>query len=263
MSFVKGIHTGLFVSEPAEFGQAAAIQDYVLPVRNTAPQGSLTVRVRLNTGHPPLLLPAGALLRAASTYMLSTSEILLVDNEQRHVPVRAVNGTAGTPRALNLGARLYWDGLARVTGTSNSELRISESTQERLSVVYDAEDGPLPWVAAEVLSKHWTLDRAGNYKPTDPAYLAVEKAAVEGREVFVRRILPDEVGEPARLQEGRAFISNFRSAAPADGIVTASWEFRGQGPLSSRALTEVHYGLVPEVMLDFRQPSNAVYQMFV
>ena len=257
-NFVRGMQTGLYVSEPAPYGQRASRSSIGLRVRAYTPAGSPTIAVRRNAG-TPVHVPAGSILRFATLSVMVTQGGTLTTGADTTLHVQALDGAPGTPISLEFGSWLYFDGMLRVTGTSDSELSISESPADATSVVYEGAMASAVWSETTITSKGWTLPRRGRFRPNDPAYQAVRTAALQGREVFVERVLPDENGEPAEITAGRALITGFATPAPAGGIVDANWVFRGQGPPNTeRAELDLS-----NVMLDFRDPRNAINLTFV
>jgi len=225
--FVKGLRTGYYVSPLAAPGQKATRPTpAVITVGADAEAGDLTLSL---SSASPVTLLAGASLNFGGVSALVTEDTALTSSPAP-VPVRALSG------AVAEDATAPWNGMLRISSTASSEVAVTEGTNQLRSITYDSSEEP-EWDEAQVTSLGWTMDRGGRFRPNDPAYLVVEQAALTKREVFVERILPDEDGNPARYQAGRAIVTNFRVPSPAEGMVDASWTFTGQGRLETGAIT--------------------------
>lgn len=255
---IAGMPTGLYVSWPAPYGQPAQKPlPRVVIVQSTVPAGSLIIPVRSEYG--TYLIPHGAMLRFGTTPVLVTETIEVRSNGTRGVKVLDPHSPdSGVSVTLGAGTRGHWNSLYRVLGTSDSDLQLSEVTQEATSVVHSGHPSPV-WAERVITSKNWTLPRRGRYRPADMAYQAIRQAALEDREVWVERVLPSENGNPAEVESGRALITGFGKTAPADGVIDAAWVFTGQGPLSMAEPPVATTG----VMLDFSKPGNTINLTFV
>src|SRR5690625_3435239 len=253
---VKGMPTGLYVSDPLPYGQdAGAIPSIRLDVSEYRPAGSSTLPVRLTTG------------QGASSFKITTGAIITVATVSFEVATDATLTTGTTvelsvtplPLSLSNGSVLWAarESLHRVHGTSDTDVEITTTTQDATDVISGSA-----WNVPVITSRSWRLPRRGRFRPNDPAYQAVRRAALEDDlQVAVRRVLANEAGQPAQTEGGMAIITNFNTPAPADGIVDATWVFQGVGPL-----TEGSGRVEPEptgVMLDFRDGGNAINLGFI
>lgn len=230
--FVLGVRSGVYVSDAAPAGaQALEPETVVLEVGEAAAAGALSLQLSSTL---PVTLRANQVLTfnagtpAAVTVIVT--EDTPVSNAASAVPVDAAEGDEGIgiPAAIDADSVAEWDQLYRVLGTSGSGLTVGESTNELNSVTYDTAQA-MTWDESAITSKNWLMNRAGRFKPRDHAFQQVQLANLEGREVFVKRVLADEDGVPALIQKGRSQITGYSDDAPADGIVDASWTFTGQG----------------------------------
>lgn len=230
-SFSRGMPTGLYVSAAAPAGQKATKPTAV----------TLTVGTGVSAGATSLSLSSSAdvtlvknqilIFNAASTPVpvLVTADTA-VTSTPGAVPVDAVDGLAGDgiPDDLSSSDTATWDRMYRVLGTETSDFNVTEGTQELSSVTYDSGQN-MSWDEQEITSRGWNIPRGGRFKPNDPAYKAVRACGLSKREVWVKRILADEDGAAAQIEQGRATVTGFSNTAPASGIVDANWTFQGQG----------------------------------
>lgn len=231
--FVRGKRTGVYTSDafpkgvkatkptPVTFTVAAAAAAGATSVSLTVPAGTVTLRenqiLTFNEGDP------------GEVRLVVTEETTVADTSTP-VPVDALEGEAGDgiPGALAENDTATWDRLYRVLGTSNSPYSLTRNAQNLQSVTYDNAESS-SWDESETTSKSWTVGRQGNFKPRDHAFRQNRLAAHEDREVWLQQILADEDGAPAHVKEGRAIVDAYQEDPPADGIVTASWTWQGQG----------------------------------
>lgn len=226
-SFVRGMFTGIYVGTPAARRNARALfpAPATFTVDEAASAGATTLTL---TAPESVSLPENTVLNFGGVYVMVT-ETTSVGTSPTPVPVSGLE-TEGLPDPIAADEEAVWHGLMRVMGTTSTELSLTEGTSNLTSTTYDS-GMRMEWDEIQITSKGWTLPRQGNFKPTDPAYLAIREAGLKGLEIPVLRILPDENGDPAEFQRGRSLITGFSVPAPADGIVTASWTFTGQGRL--------------------------------
>lgn len=85
------------------------------------------------------------------------------------------------------------------------------------------------WQDGKVTGGAWSIPWAGNFRPSDPAFLIVENAATLFTEVWIRLSLPGESANLARIIQGVATIDGLQISSPSDGIRTATWSFKGRG----------------------------------
>lgn len=85
------------------------------------------------------------------------------------------------------------------------------------------------WQDGKVTGGAWSIPWAGNFRPSDPAFLIVENAATLFTEVWIRLSLPGESANLARSIQGVATIDGLQISSPSDGIRTATWSFKGRG----------------------------------
>lgn len=253
-SFVRGMQTGLYVSEPAPYPQGGTLTAVRISVQEYRPAGSTSVPVRIASGQslPRLAIPAGSPVAVATTQFLVTT-----DAEVRTDVVQDLQIAGGLPISLSVGAVLWAapQSLNKVHGTSDTDVEITTGTQDATSAISNSPAAA--WSVPAVTSKSWRLPRRGRFRPTDPAYRAVRQAALgDDLVLFVRRVLPDEQGEPVQAEGGWAIITEFSAPAPADGVVDAAWVFQGVGPLED-GVGAVQPDL-SGVMLDFSKAGNAI-----
>lgn len=234
-TFARGMFAGIYVGRPAaRRGQRAL---HPAPVTFTAAAAAAEGDTSLSLTAPTSVsLPENTVLNFDGVYVV-VLETTTVDSTATPVPVSGLE-TEGIPADIAENDTSEWHGLMRVMGTTNTELALSEGTSNLTSVTYDSQFR-MEWDEITITSKGWTLNRQGNFKPSDPAYQAIRDAALDGLEVPVLRILPDENGDPVEFERGRSLITGFNNPAPADGIVTATWTFSGQGRLEKGPISEL------------------------
>lgn len=236
---VRGKRTGVYCSDAFPKG-----------VKATKPTPvTLTVEAAATAGATTVSLSSSADVTLRNQQMLVFNEgevnevkcIVTADtpvtSSATSVPVDVVEGEAGAglPGPLAVDDEAVWDRLYRVHGTSNAPLTVNDNTQNLQSITYDSSEA-MAWDEVEVISKGWQFGRQGNFKPRDHSFNQNELAAYEGRELWLQRILPDEDGLPAKVQEGRVIVTNWADDAPAEGVITASWVWQGQGRPSRATL---------------------------
>lgn len=219
--------SGLFAGGLAALG-AKAVQPtpVTLTVSTAAVASDTEVEV---TASSTAMIVKGTVLDFDGVQVVVTADTQ-VSSVAGDLPVRSVDNKVGLSVGIDLAETAVWNGYHRVYGTSSAPLAISETTQQLRSTTYDSHLQP-EWDETQITGKGWTLNRQGNFKPHDPAWLLIRQAANTGQEIHVLRILPDESGAPARFERGRAIITGYSDDPPADGIITASWTFQGQGEL--------------------------------
>lgn len=231
-SFSRGMPTGLYVSAAAPAGQKATKPTPV----------TITVGTGVSAGVTTVSLSSSANVTLEENQILvfnagDPDEVALIVTAQTAVtgtpgavPVDAVDGVAGDgiPGDLASSDTATWDQMYRVLGTETSDFNVTEGTQELSSVTYDSGQN-MSWDEQEITSRGWNIPRGGRFKPNDPAYKAVRACGLSKREVWVKRILADEDGAAAQIEQGRATVTGFSNTAPASGIVDANWTFQGQG----------------------------------
>lgn len=226
-SFARGMPSGLFAGGLAALGQKAERPTAVtLTVGTPAAASDTVVEV---TASSAATIVKGTILDFAGVQVVVTADTV-VGVTPEDLPVRSVENKVGLSEPIDAAEEAVWNGYHRVYGTSSAPLNISETTNQLRSTTYDSNLQP-EWDETQITGKGWTLGRQGNFKPHDPAWLLIRQAANTGQEIHVLRILPDESGAPARFERGRAIITGYSDDPPADGIITASWTFTGQGEL--------------------------------
>lgn len=109
------------------------------------------------------------------------------------------------------------------TGNSIGANRISSVVFEDVA---GYEDGVIG-------SQNWSMPWTANLLPSDPAYRIVFNAsiyAVQGRELYVWQETPPPSGfVTGDIFKGIAVVTDFSREIPADGIVTFTCTFSGQG----------------------------------
>jgi len=246
---------------------AASGQQIVLTAQGHRAAGGPSIRVRSNH---PALVRAGSVVRMATAYGLVTADTQVWPGQSSDLPLDTVTPTGvqpGNPISLSAGGKAYVVSTAiasiPVYGTTDTDLQINEVTRDATSAVGDAAT---TWTVEEVSSKSWQLDRRGLYRASDPGYQLIEAAALSGAPVLVRRVLPDEDGNPDKVQTGLALVTAFRNPSPAAGLIEASWVFKGVGKLTIGPVSE-HPSMPHEpvdlsgVMLDFSDARKQINQL--
>lgn len=238
-TFVKARPTGLFVSDPAPIGQKATAPTPVTLTVGAAGAAKNATSIPV-TASATVTIPANTILVFEAGEADECRVVVTADTSvsavETSLPVDAVEGEEndGIPFALSENDTAEWDRMYRVLGTQQSDFSMSENTQNLQSVTYDSSEA-MTWDESEDLSKSWQIQRTGRFKPNDAGFKAVQTAASEGREVWVKQVVPDEDGDVAFTREGRAKVRGYQESNPADGIYDASWTFAGQGkPVTTR-----------------------------
>lgn len=251
---VRGMPTGLYVSDPALYGQSDTAPAIRISVREYRPRGSTSLPVRLATdqGMSSTTLTVGTVLAVATAiiYVTKTTEV----RTGATVPLEV----SPLPISLSRDSRLWTElrDLHRVQGTSDTDLEVTVNTQDATSAI-----GTSTWAVPAVTGRSWRMPRRGRFRPHDAAYRAIRRTALEDDlAVYVRRVLPNENGDPTQVEGGWATITNFRTPAPADGVVDATWVFEGIGPLQGEGSVRPN---LDRVMLDFRRSKNIINVGFV
>lgn len=234
---VRGKYTSLRVSAAAATGvQATEPADIVLTAPTGASVGDTTVDLTVPSGTAELKknqileFSGGAIVVVTADVSVgTTATATAIDDPDGETGDGIDTAIAGAETAT-------WDGLYEVLGTDDSQFQIGENVQELNPASYQDAYGGTAWSEDEEQSKNWQISRGGRFKIDDYAYQQIRLAGLEGREMWVKRVLADEANAEAEATEGRAKVRGFTTTAPAAGIVDASWTFRGQGSPAVTAL---------------------------
>lgn len=235
-SYVKAIHTGLYISELAPKGAKAEKPNPVtFTVAASATKGDTTVSLKADravevAANQILVFNAGS----GDELTLVVTEAVEVTTTATAVSVNRLEGDVGDgiDGALTEDDEAEWNGLYRVLGTSEAPVNITEGVSELSSTTYDT-GRTIAWNESDANSKSFNIPRSGRFKARDKAYRIIFEAAKTDRELYVLQVAPDENGEPAREFEGRVKVRNYNESNPAEGIYDVSYTLQGQGkPLS-------------------------------
>lgn len=176
--------------------------------------GAATGATTIPITAPGVTIPRGTLLKNGSKEVFIAETVDPTDTSITSDPL---------PAALIAGDTFSFDKLWRLLGGTQSEFQINEQQQE--AQTYEAGG----WSDGKITGAAWVMPWQGNFRPDDPAWKAIKNAALNFTEVWVARYLPREDGSLALVQEGVASIGGYRDTGPANGIVTAQWNFIGRG----------------------------------
>lgn len=231
-----GVNTGLNISALAPRGtRATKPETIVFTTTAAAEAGDTTLMLEASA---PTILERNQMLTFDGVLVLVTEKTSVSDTPTS-VPVDAVEGLEGDgiPAGIDEGEEASWNQMFRVLGTEDSTLTVNDETNPLGSTTYDSGQ-TLSWAEVQVVGKGWELDRSGEFKARDKAWLIIREAILTGRELWVERVLSDGKNQPYQVERGRAIITSPSVPAPADGIVTASWTFQGQGALDIQDIEE-------------------------
>ena len=217
-SFVKGRKTGLYVyliTDGVRTVPSDVTVTLAAPV--TADDTDLTVvalsvaipqytKLTFDNGGSPVTVQVAALAAAAATS-------ITID---------------AAPADIDDASEATWDQLVRVQGGTSSSMQLNSNTTQLQSSPYEGSEAAT-WDDAETTSQSWQIPWQGNFKPDDPGYKLVQRAAFENKELYVKYEAPREDTSIARREEGFVGVQNYQRDQPSDNIVTASWTFIGKG----------------------------------
>lgn len=223
-TYARGRYTGVFISAVQD-GTAVAPTAETVTVSAEATAGATSLSVDAITNA----------IKAGQTFTASGGEEFIVTADAAagatSLSVDSIGGDEGSGLDGTIAAAETFSNtlLYRVLGTSSTNVTINENNVQQLqSVTYETTD-TMSWDSSDAASKGWQVPRQGRYKVNDYAYRQVRTAALNDKEVWLEERLPDEAGDVGEVWAGRAKVRNFDIAAPADGIVDATWTFVGQG----------------------------------